>query len=394
LRTVWAINPGQFSDWAYDFKNADYVDDCGIPRTRSQDCPIHGLHAQPLPTDHEDVSDDGQANHQVSHIVDIDDHHAQEQAGVALSTVHHRTALSEDSQDVLSQESTDESKIDDCPDEVEREKSLRSPHTQLQHEVSKTDLLGLPCAHSATESNNQNHKNAHAPLSEQPDSVSLEMPCHIESTLSQLFSLEPFRRIDENSTLGDVREHEQDTTPLQKADHNNHKHPQSSSDTSANDYKCTCKISQVSHFAVFPPALVEPCIKAGTSERGVCPSCGTPWERVTEKESQSEYRPMTTGQAKKEALGDMARTTPQGRTCGTVETKTLAWRPTCHCPPADPVPATVLDPFAGAGTTLLVADRLGRDGIGIELNSDYVEMSERRIAGDSPMFAQVVTIGD
>jgi hypothetical protein len=37
---------------------------------------------------------------------------------------------------------------------------------------------------------------------------------------------------------------------------------------------------------------------------------------------------------------------------------------------------------------------LGRDGIGIELNSDYVEMSERRIVGDSPMFAQVVTIGD
>lgn len=39
---------------------------------------------------------------------------------------------------------------------------------------------------------------------------------------------------------------------------------------------------------------------------------------------------------------------------------------------------TVLDPFCGAGTSLLVADRLGRDGIGIELNPDYAKMAERR----------------
>ena len=33
------------------------------------------------------------------------------------------------------------------------------------------------------------------------------------------------------------------------------------------------------HFATFPPKLVEPCIKAGTSERGVCKQCGGPWVR-------------------------------------------------------------------------------------------------------------------
>jgi DNA modification methylase len=37
------------------------------------------------------------------------------------------------------------------------------------------------------------------------------------------------------------------------------------------------------HFATFPEALVEPCIKAGTSERGACPECGAPWRRVVEK---------------------------------------------------------------------------------------------------------------
>ena len=36
------------------------------------------------------------------------------------------------------------------------------------------------------------------------------------------------------------------------------------------------------HFATFPTKLVEPCIKAGTSEYGACPTCGTAWERVVE----------------------------------------------------------------------------------------------------------------
>jgi DNA modification methylase len=45
----------------------------------------------------------------------------------------------------------------------------------------------------------------------------------------------------------------------------------------------------------------------------------------------------------------------------------------------------VLDPFAGAGTTLLVADRLGRDGIGIDLNAEYCEMARRRIVDDAPL---------
>ena len=40
----------------------------------------------------------------------------------------------------------------------------------------------------------------------------------------------------------------------------------------------------------------------------------------------------------------------------------------------------VLDPFSGAGTTLLVADMLGRDSVGLELNPDYIAMAERRIS--------------
>ena len=70
----------------------------------------------------------------------------------------------------------------------------------------------------------------------------------------------------------------------------------------------TTKPYSGAHFAVMPPDLVKPCIKAG------CPEGGT-----------------------------------------------------------------VLDPFAGSGTTLAVAAELGRNGIGCELNPEYIGLAERRI---------------
>ena len=51
-----------------------------------------------------------------------------------------------------------------------------------------------------------------------------------------------------------------------------------------------------------------------------------------------------------------------------------------------PEGGTVLDPFSGSGTTGMVALRCGRNYIGCELNPEYVEMSNRRIRGDSPLF--------
>ena len=72
------------------------------------------------------------------------------------------------------------------------------------------------------------------------------------------------------------------------------------------------------HFATFPTALVEPCIKAG------CPAGGV-----------------------------------------------------------------VLDPFGGSGTTGLVADRLGRDAILIEINPEYAELARKRIEADGTLFSDV-----
>ena len=39
----------------------------------------------------------------------------------------------------------------------------------------------------------------------------------------------------------------------------------------------------------------------------------------------------------------------------------------------------ILDPFAGSGTTLAVAQRMGREAVGIELNPDYAKIAERRV---------------
>lgn len=56
-----------------------------------------------------------------------------------------------------------------------------------------------------------------------------------------------------------------------------------------------------------------------------------------------------------------------------------------------PEGGTVLDPFFGAGTTGLVADQLGRNCIGIELNPEYISIAQKRINGDAGMFGNVTS---
>ena len=67
-----------------------------------------------------------------------------------------------------------------------------------------------------------------------------------------------------------------------------------------------------------------------------------------------------------------------GYVAGIPATQTLGWQPTCGCN-ADVVPATVLDCFAGSGTTLAVAQELGRGSVGIDLNPEYLALARGRI---------------
>jgi DNA modification methylase len=104
------------------------------------------------------------------------------------------------------------------------------------------------------------------------------------------------------------------------------------------------------------------------------------------------------------AKGDGARVegdSPEGRnkrTVWTVATQPFKGAHFATFPPAliepcilagCPKGGTVLDPFGGAGTTGLVADRLGRNAVLCELNPEYATMAESRIRDENPMFTQV-----
>ncbi len=44
------------------------------------------------------------------------------------------------------------------------------------------------------------------------------------------------------------------------------------------------------HFATFPEKLVSPCVLAGTSAKGACPGCASPWARVVERDPRQLQR--------------------------------------------------------------------------------------------------------
>ena len=137
-----------------------------------------------------------------------------------------------------------------------------------------------------------------------------------------------------------------------------------------NVWKIATQGVSAAHFATFPEALIEPCIRAGTSAEGACEKCGAPWERVTvSKPGRSDFRAGTDVKAGRfigAGSKNFSDYTPP---------ETTGWEPTCDCE-APAVPCTVLDPFVGSGTTCRVATRLNRRAIGCDLG--YQEIAVKR----------------
>jgi len=137
------------------------------------------------------------------------------------------------------------------------------------------------------------------------------------------------------------------------------------------------------HFATFPRALAELCIRAGTSEGGCCPNCGAPWVR------DAEYRvPEGAGERREtEPWNAGTGLRPHSGYRGAAVVVDRGFRPGCSCPGNDGSGrCVVLDPFGGSGTTTLAAALLGRDSVYIDLKREYAEMALERCGFDQDMF--------
>lgn len=145
------------------------------------------------------------------------------------------------------------------------------------------------------------------------------------------------------------------------------------------------------HFATWPQALVERILKAGCPEQ-VCAKCGKPRERIVQREQppEPEHRNpgkrLEPGQAGNVGAGGMgfraSRLSGQEMNRWRAENPGTETWSDCGCG-AGFTPGVVLDPFMGSGTTALVARKLGRRSIGIELNADYCELAARRLGQQS-----------
>ena len=111
--------------------------------------------------------------------------------------------------------------------------------------------------------------------------------------------------------------------------------------------------------------------------------------RVVEREAI--IRPRPDGATRERDRGgrtDGFTKMPNGIAGTSVET--VGWQPSCACG-GEPVPATVLDPFCGAGTVGLVSVQHGRHFIGIDLNARYLEIARRRIEKAAPVLPLLMT---
>ncbi|MEA2016486.1 MAG: site-specific DNA-methyltransferase, partial [Actinomycetota bacterium] len=134
------------------------------------------------------------------------------------------------------------------------------------------------------------------------------------------------------------------------------------------------------HFAVFPEELVETPIKAGCPKY-ICKKCGKARMKIIDNSERVNTRPgLDTGSMKsgkdidpnKELhKSDLSKYRQQ------IKYKEIGYTD-CGCGKGFK-PGIDLDPFMGAGTVGIVAKKLGRNYIGIELNPEYCKIAEARI---------------
>jgi site-specific DNA-methyltransferase (adenine-specific) len=155
------------------------------------------------------------------------------------------------------------------------------------------------------------------------------------------------------------------------------------------------------HYATFPTALVEKPIEACCPRR-VCRTCGTPSRRLTsdpeyvQSRNGDEPASMHMREGERAADGVNQWGATNGDQSVTRTSTTIGWT-SCDCPGTDGIrldgyhtgtgwrAGLVLDPFAGSGTSLLVASGRARDAIGIDLDDRNADLARERVG----MFLEV-----
>lgn len=136
---------------------------------------------------------------------------------------------------------------------------------------------------------------------------------------------------------------------------------------------------QGAHFATFPPAMIAKMIQM-CSPSTCCAECGAPFAKATVYTGKL-IENIRWGQGAS-FLEDQGMRGGDGVfATGTIREKNPTEpRPTCDCNcNAEKGRSLIVDPFMGSGTVGAIAALLGRDYIGFEANSDYVEIAEKRI---------------
>jgi DNA modification methylase len=220
--------------------------------------------------------------------------------------------------------------------------------------LDSSDSLALASAQTATPRSTQSRRTARAPETSQHETGGAGLAPHTGGISQSPEPAATVVRSPESSIEAGYAEDEQDS----------YREPETPSRSA-----CTCTSMQsISHFAVYPPDLIEPCILAGSSPKA-CGVCGAPWERVTENGE-------TTGRTALNGLGngELAKSAR----FGDAHRWSVGWQPTCAHDDGSGQ-SVVLDPFNGSGTTGVVAVRHNREYVGVDISDEYMGLARQRI---------------
>lgn len=255
LRDVWFISPKPFSGWGYDFGSADYVDARGIPRKWSPDCPTHERDGRQRLSGRASVScGEREADPRLSN--------GRIDSGLAPTPLCDGDPTpccnTPKETDILHASPQKHSGANSKPASPERGRSETAPHNEHippSSVVPTPDLPLLVDVDFASGHNSEMNRTDRAGRCAEGDAGGGEKLDHTPcSSLSGYVA-------GGNSRTSRTVEVGPDCASAERASRNVH----SRSHKSCEHNTCTCTVSQTSHFATFPPDLVEPCLLAGSA---------------------------------------------------------------------------------------------------------------------------------